>query len=186
MRCWGLPALGRVRLPLGGGPWAVLHGRFRRSVRSRWSWPGSGAWAPWSPFPAGHSRGLTHELTLAARLPAGLALHSPGRPGPRLLPALSCPLFSRFLLTLWVKLSRPKHEESVPAHPVCPPRPAGSEDVVATPAGPVLCVGARRAELVLGCAALPPSQHVAGSSSGREVVLAPGVPRGSDGAGSVL
>lgn len=127
------------------------------SVRSRWSRPGSGAWAPWSPLPAVHSRGLTHELTLAACLPAGLAPHSPGQPGPRLLPALSCPLFSRFLFTLWVKLSRPKHEESVPAHPACLPRPVGSEDVVAAPAGPVLCVGAGRAELVLGCTALPPA-----------------------------
>lgn len=65
-----------------------------------------------------------------------------------------------------MKLSRPKHKELVPAHPACRPRPAGSVDVVAAPAGPVLCVGARCAELVLGCTALPPSQHVAGSSSG--------------------
>ena len=93
-----------------------------------------------------------------------------------MLPALSCPLFSPFLFTMWVKLSRPKHKESVPAHLACPPRPACSEDVVAAPAGPVLCVGAGSAELVLGCTALPPSQHVAGSSSGREIAVAPGVP----------
>ena len=47
---------------------------------------------------------------------------------------------------------------------------------MAAPAGPVLCVGAESAELVLGCTGLPPSQHVAGSSSGREIVLAPGMP----------
>lgn len=65
-----------------------------------------------------------------------------------------------------MKLSRPKHKESVPAHLACPPRPVGSADIVAAPAGPVLCVGAGCAELVLRYTALRPSQHVAGSSSG--------------------
>ena len=65
-----------------------------------------------------------------------------------------------------MKLSHPKHKGSVPAHPACPPHPAGSVDIVTAPAGPVLCVGAGCSELGLGCTVLPPSQHVAGSSSG--------------------
>ena len=65
-----------------------------------------------------------------------------------------------------MKLSHPKHKGSVPAHPACPPHPAGSVDIVTAPAGPVLCVGVGCSELRLGCTVLPPSQHVAGSSSG--------------------
>ena len=50
----------------------------------------------WSPLPAAHSWGLTHELTLAARLPAGCGL-APAQPWAARAPSASRPLLPSVL-----------------------------------------------------------------------------------------
>lgn len=135
-----------------GRPGAAVSGAL---FSSRWSRPGFGARAPWS-LPAARSRCLTHELTLAGRLPRGVWPGLPtalgGRRGPGspvCFPVLflsSVHLSSVF--TLWVKMSHPQHTESVRAKgsSVCPPRSAGSADFVAArPAQSCMGGGAHRA-----------------------------------------